>query len=152
MFLLNSRNYTNKIVSLARHRGFVESIAGRRRYLPFINSNVAAKRSQSERQAINTSIQGSAADIVKYAILRMERNVLKYETSLKVNIPQDPLSYVNLVLHLHDELIYEIPINKDKQLIKILKMSMENCAKLSVPLRLKIKKGLNWGNMISVGE
>lgn len=139
-------------MSLARHRGFVESIAGRRRYLPFINSNVAAKRSQSERQAINTSIQGSAADIVKYAILRMERNVLKYEKSLKVNIPQVPLSYVNLVLHLHDELIYEIPISKDKQLIKILKMSMENCAKLSVPLRVKIKKGLNWGNMISVGE
>lgn len=137
---------------MARHRGFVESIAGRRRYLPFINSNVAAKRSQSERQAINTSVQGSAADIVKYAILRMERNVSKYETSLKVNIPQVPLSYVNLVLHLHDELIYEIPINKDKQLIKILKMSMENCAKLSVPLRVKIKKGLNWGNMISVGE
>lgn len=139
-------------MSLARHRGFVESIAGRRRYLPFINSNVAAKRSQSERQAINTSIQGSAADIVKYAILRMERNVLKYEKSLKVNIPQVPLSYVNLVLHLHDELIYEIPISKDKQLIKILKMSMENCAKLSVPLKVKIKKGLNWGNMISVGE
>lgn len=82
----------------------------------------------------------------------MERNVSKYETPLKVNIPQVPLSYVNLVLHLHDELIYEIPINKNKQLIKILKMSMENCAKLSVPLRVKIKKGLNWGNMISVEE
>lgn len=109
-----------------------------------------AKRSQNERQAINTSIQGSAADIVKYAILRMERNVLKYESSLKINNPEDPMSYVNLVLHLHDELIYEVPHNKDKQLIKILRMSMENCAKLSVPLRVKIKKGFNWGNMICV--
>lgn len=81
----------------------------------------------------------------------MERNISKYETPLKVNIPQMPMSCVNLVLHLHDELIYEIPLNKDKQLIRILKMSMENCAKLSVPLRVKIKKGTNWGNMICVG-
>lgn len=145
------RNFTNKIVHTARNRGFVESIAGRRRYLPFINSNDATKRSQNERQAINTSIQGSAADIVKYAILRMERNLLKYEKSLKVNIPQDRLSHVNLVLHLHDELIYEVPICKDKQLIKVLKISMENCAKLSVPLKVKTKKGLNWGNMICFG-
>lgn len=150
-FFFISRNYINKVVSTARHRGFIESIAGRRRYLPFINSVDATKRTQNERQAINTSIQGSAADIVKYAILRMERNISKYETSLKVNIPQFPLSSVNLVLHLHDELIYEVPIDKDKKLIKILKMSMENCAKLSVPLRVKIKKGLNWGNLVCVG-
>lgn len=137
-------------MNIARRRGFVESITGRRRYLPFINSNDPAKRSQNERQAINTSIQGSAADVVKYAILRMERNILKYEKSLNVNVPGEATSHVNLVLHLHDELIYEVPLAKDKQLMKILKMSMENCAKLSVPLKVKTKKGVNWGCMTYV--
>lgn len=147
VYVLDCRNYTDKIVNIARQCGFVESIAGRRRYLPYINSDDISKRKQSERQAINTSIQGSAADIVKYAILRMERNIFKYKNTLKINISHSPLSCVHLALHLHDELIYEIPKSKEKPLIKILKKSMENCAKLLVPLRVKVKKGVNWGYM-----
>lgn len=132
----------------ARDQGFVETLAGRRRYLPSINvSDDVTKRSQAERQAINTTIQGSAADIAKYAMIRMERNMLKYQTTIKVNEPNNRISQVNLVLHLHDELMYEVPIDKSKQVIKILKSSMENCAKLAVPLKVKIKKGISWGTM-----
>lgn len=142
------RNYTNKIVSDARANGFVETLAGRRRYLPFINStDNSAKRNQSERQAVNTTIQGSAADIAKYAMLRIERNILKYQSSIKVNLSHEPKSHINLVLHLHDELLYEIPKDKSKNILKILKSSMENCAKLLVPLKVKVKFGDSWGDL-----
>lgn len=141
---IENRNYTQRIVHFARENGFVQTIAGRRRYIPDINSmEQSFKRAQAERQAVNTTIQGSAADIAKYAILRMERNLTKYQSVLRI----DPHSRIDLVLHLHDELLYEIPADKATQVLKILKSSMENCAKLLVPLRVKLKKGTSWGQM-----
>lgn len=135
------RNYTQKILCFARENGFVETIAGRRRYMPDINAVNLRKRAQAERQAINTTIQGSAADIAKYAILRMERNLIKYQQQLHT------IADIDLVLHLHDELLYEVPRDKAVKVLKILKSSMENCAKLLVPLRVKMKKGPCWGTM-----
>lgn len=135
------RNYTQKILYFVREKGFVETIAGRRRYMPDINSNNLRKRAQAERQAINTTIQGSAADIAKYAILRMERNLSKYQTVLQTS------GNIDLVLHLHDELLYEVPHDKADKVVKILKSSMENCAKLLVPLKVKVKMGQCWGSM-----
>lgn len=141
---IENRNYTQRIIHFARENGFVQTIAGRRRYIPNINSiDKPFKRAQAERQAINTTIQGSAADIAKYAILRMERNLTKYQSVLKIGAQ----SRIDLVLHLHDELLYEIPADKATQVLKILKSSMENCAKLLVPLRVKLKKGISWGEM-----
>lgn len=129
---------------MARENGYVETLAGRRRYIADIcEPNHPRKRARAERQAINTTIQGSAADIAKYAILRMERNLLKYGEQLKTD-------GINLVLHLHDELLYEVPNKNVRQVLKILKSSMENCAKLSVPLKVKLKKGQCWGSMVRV--
>lgn len=105
------------------------------------------KRAQAERQAINTTIQGSAADISKYAILRMERNLSKYQSELKISVRNDPKPNIDLVLHIHDELIYEVPHEIAEKVVKILKLSMENCAKLSVSLKVKVKKGQCWGSM-----
>lgn len=137
------RKYTQKIVNFARDNGFVETIAGRRRYIPDINaSHSLRKRAQAERQAVNTTIQGSAADIAKYAILRMERNLSKHQSILK--------AHADLVLHLHDELLYEVPIEKCKKMMQVLKSSMENCAKLQVPLKVKMKKGQCWATMETV--
>lgn len=65
-------------------------------------------KDQAERQALNTTIQGSAADITKNAMLRMERNLKKYQKALKINNPENKMSFVDLVLHMHDELIYEV--------------------------------------------
>lgn len=141
------RKYTEKILKFVRDKGYVETIAGRRRYIPEINTNNPRKRAQAERQAINTTIQGSAADIAKYAILRMERNLLKYRKELQTDIRNNPNTGISLVLHLHDELLYEVPSKKTNQVLKILKLSMENCAKLSVPLIVKVKKGQCWGSM-----
>lgn len=135
------RKYTEKILTFARENRYVETIAGRRRYMPDINSSDTRKRAQAERQAINTTIQGSAADIAKYAILKMERNLVKYQEKLK------KIDDIDLVLHLHDELLYEVPRKKANNVVKILKSSMENCAKLSVPLKVKVKMGDSWGTM-----
>lgn len=106
---------------------------------PFIFSDVL---DQAERQAINTTIQGSAADIAKSAILRMEKNIVKYREKLGI----DPHS-VRLVLHLHDELLFEVPEEKAKKIAKILSITMENCVKLNVPLKVKLKIGRNWAEL-----
>lgn len=81
-------------------------------------------------------------------MLRMERNLKKYETTLGINVPNDGGStHVQLVLHLHDELMYEVPADKSMKIARILKSSMENCAKLKVPLQVKLKAGSSWGNL-----
>lgn len=100
---------------------------------------------QAERQAVNSTIQGSAADIAKSAILKMEKNITKYRS--KLGIEADA---VRLVLHLHDELIFEVPEDKAKKIAKVLSITMENCVKLNVPLKVKLKIGKSWGNLKEV--
>lgn len=100
---------------------------------------------QAERQAVNSTIQGSAADVAKSAILRMEKNILKYREKLGI-----PEKCVSLVLHLHDELVFEVPEDKSKKIAKVLSITMENCVKLSVPLKVKLKIGKSWGDMKEV--
>ncbi|XP_052859844.1 DNA polymerase theta [Anopheles cruzii] len=134
------RRYTERIVRLTRQLGYIETLTGRRRYLPGINSTDPALRSEAERQAVCTTIQGSAADILKNAIVRMTRNLRRYRDVLDVGA-------IHLVLHLHDELIFEVPRAQLPKVAKILRSSMENCVKLSVPLRVKLKSGDSWGTM-----
>lgn len=130
------KQYSDKVVQKVRDQGFIETVTCRRRYLPAIKSENSSERSQAERQALNTCIQGSASDLVKNAILRMDRNLRKQN-----------LNDCELVLHLHDELFYEVPENKLKDAAKILIHSMQNCVKLTVPLLVKLKYGPNWGEM-----
>ncbi|XP_058066112.1 DNA polymerase theta [Anopheles bellator] len=134
------RRYTERIVRLTRQLGYIETLTGRRRYLPSINSTDPVLRSEAERQAVCTTIQGSAADILKNAIVRMTRNLRRYRDVLDVGA-------IHLVLHLHDELIFEVPRAQLPKVAKILRSSMENCVKLSVPLRVKLKSGDSWGTM-----
>lgn len=155
-----------KVVKFARNNGYVETITGRRRYLDHINSGEPQLKSmdkfysdlfgvspflfyiiadQAERQAINSTIQGSAADIAKSAILRMEKNIERYRE--KLGLAEHS---VNLVLHLHDELIFEVPIEKARKIAKVLSLTMENSVKLTVPLRVKLKIGRSWGELQEV--
>lgn len=84
-------------------------------------------------------------------MLRMERNLKKYEAMLGMNVADDGgSSHVHLVLHIHDELMYEVPAEKSMKIARILKSSMENCAKLKVPLQVKLKAGTSWGNLCPV--
>lgn len=140
------RNYTETIIKKARRKGFVETLTGRRRYLPNLMSDNTNDQKQAERQAVNTTIQGSAADIAKHALMRMEKNLARYETDLGISSKNS----VDLVLHLHDELVYEVPADKVLKVAKVLKHSMENCIKLSIPLRVKMRMGRSWGELTDI--
>ncbi|XP_016961333.1 DNA polymerase theta [Drosophila biarmipes] len=136
------REHTQKVVKFARNNGYVETITRRRRYLEHIDSPEEHLKSQAERQAINSAIQGSAADIAKSAILKMEKNIARYRD--KMGLEENS---VNLVMHLHDELIFEVPVEKARKIAKVLSLTMENCVKLNVPLKVKLKLGRSWGEM-----
>lgn len=135
------QDYTLKVVEKARKEGYIETITFRRRYLPLINSQNRIESSKAERQALNSTIQGSASDLVKNAILVMEKNLRKK------NFDADECT---LVLHLHDELFYEVKESKWKEAMNIITESMEKCVKLNVPLKVKVKMGTNWGEMQEV--
>ncbi|KAH8312810.1 hypothetical protein KR044_013001, partial [Drosophila immigrans] len=139
------REYTTRVVKFARNNGYVETITGRRRYLDHINSGEPQLKKQAERQAVNSSIQGSAADIAKQAILSMEKSIERYGQKLGLTD-----NAVNFVLHLHDELIFEVPVEKAKKVAKILSLTMENCVKINVPLKVKLKIGRSWGELQEV--
>ncbi|XP_037904628.1 DNA polymerase theta [Hermetia illucens] len=136
------RQYTNKVVKFAKQNGYVETITGRRRYLPHITSTDETLKGQAERQALNTTIQGSAADIAKKAIIRTERNLEKYRSRMGLDADD-----VKFVLHLHDELLFEVPEHKVQKVAKVLRISMENSAQLNIPLRVKLKAGKSWGTL-----
>lgn len=128
----NIKNYMEEIVKIAKKDGYVTTILGRKRYIPEINSKNFNIRSFGERIALNTPIQGSAADIIKLAMIKVYER-LKEE---KVN--------AKLILQIHDELIIECD-EKEKDIVKnILKESMENVYKLDLPLKVDVCEGWNW--------
>ncbi|XP_047984391.1 DNA polymerase theta [Leguminivora glycinivorella] len=127
--------YTQRVVEDCKRNGYIETLKKRRRYLPDINSGVASKRSAAERQAINTTIQGSAADIAKSAMCAIDTR-----TSTHTHKPR-------LILQMHDELIYEVPETSKAWFEKVLKEVMENSVTLRVPLPVKVKSGYTWGTL-----
>lgn len=126
------KNYMEEIVDRAKKDGFVTTILDRKRYIPEINSKNFNIRSFGERIALNTPIQGSAADIIKLAMIKVYER-LKLE---KVN--------AKLILQIHDELIIECEENEKEIVKKILKDSMENVYKLDLPLKVDVCEGRNW--------
>lgn len=132
--------YMKEIVALAREQGFVSTILNRRRYLPDIFSPNYNIRSFGERTAINTPIQGSAADIIKLAMVRTAREL--GEKGLKTK----------MILQVHDELIFEVPEDELEIVIPLVRESMENAVTLEVPLVVEMKKGYNWYDMEKIEQ
>ncbi|KAF5305477.1 hypothetical protein FQA39_LY01568 [Lamprigera yunnana] len=131
--------YIQKTINKCTELGYVETYTGRRRYLPNILNENSTLRSQAERQAVNTTIQGSAADLTKLAMTVIEsRFHTKYRRTK--NLPK-------LVLHLHDELLYEVHGKYLLKTAKILKQAMEESVRLSIPFPVKLKSGESWGTM-----
>ncbi|HJX14439.1 MAG TPA: DNA polymerase, partial [Candidatus Deferrimicrobiaceae bacterium] len=119
----------------ARKDGTVHTILGRRRFLRDINSQNRVLREAAERMAINTPIQGSAADIIKMAMIRVDREFRERGMS------------TGLVLQVHDELIAEAPEAEAPEAERLLKDAMENVASLSVPLTVSVSRGKHWGEV-----
>ncbi|KAH9634519.1 hypothetical protein HF086_016607 [Spodoptera exigua] len=126
---------TQSIVEECRQRGYIETLTRRRRYLPDINSNSGTKRSAAERQAVNTTIQGSAADIAKAAMCSIDTKTDSLDPKPR------------LILQMHDELIYEVHETHQQYFIGIMKQVMEDTVTLRVPLPVKVKTGLTWGSL-----
>ncbi|CAL7951362.1 unnamed protein product [Xylocopa violacea] len=152
--------WLNNIIEEARMNGYITTILERRRMFPGLTSTNPTEKSQAERQAVNTKIQGSAADIAKKAMVSIEERMrFEFPTSTTimptVNCTRKLRSRSResqqrggyLVLQLHDELLYEVNINDLKQVATIVKESMEEVCQLAVPLPVKLKVGPAWGDL-----
>jgi len=126
------RRYIDTVIETARERGYVTTLFGRRRYLPDLRSRNWARRSFAERTAMNTPIQGTAADIIKLAMVEVHRR-LRAE-GLRAR----------LVLQVHDELVLEVPKEELERTASLLRDSMVNVVQLAVPLVVDVEAGPNW--------
>ncbi|HOP73511.1 MAG TPA: DNA polymerase I [Bacillota bacterium] len=132
------QRYVDQLIESAREKGEARTLLGRIRKLPDLHSRVFTLRSFAERMARNTPIQGTAADIIKIAMVRIGER-LRNEPKLG-----------KLLLQVHDELVFEVPKDKWKELAEMVKTEMEQAVQLDVPLEVDIKIGENWGAMTSV--
>ena len=126
------RDYLKSVVVEARERGYTETILGRRRYLPDLNSENRQQREVAERMALNAPIQGSAADIMKVAMLDVVRQI------------KGAGLHSRLLLQVHDELIFEVAVGESEKLSSIVRSSMESAVALSLPLDVNIGIGSSW--------
>jgi len=126
------RDYLKTVVVAAREKGYTETVLGRRRYLPDLNHENRQRRDIAERAALNAPIQGSAADIIKIAMLNVSKEI--NDNQLKSR----------LLLQVHDELILEVAQGEKDKLEEIVKTQMANAYQLRVPLDVNIGFGLSW--------
>ena len=126
------KKYMNDQISFARSNGFVETILGRRRYLKDINSQNSVVRSAAERNAINAPIQGSAADIIKIAMINIQKELSSKNLKSK------------MLLQVHDELVFDVFKPELNEIIELTKNQMEQAYKISVPLTVDLNYGINW--------
>ena len=127
------------LVAEARENGYVTTILGRRRYIPEINSQDMRMRQFAERTAINTPIQGSAADVIKVAMIAINENLAKRKLASR------------MTLQVHDELVLDVPKEELKEVYEIVKTGMEDVIKLKVPVEAHIEVGKNWLEMEAYG-
>ena len=126
------KKYMDDIVKYARENGYVETIMHRRRYLPDIHSKNFNVRNFAQRTAMNTPIQGSAADIIKVAMINMQKMLNKENLQ------------ANLLLQVHDEMIFEAPASEIATLEKLVPSVMDSAVKLDVPLKVETAHGKTW--------
>jgi DNA polymerase-1 len=129
------RKYLDNTKEQARRTGYVQTLLGRRRYIPEINSPNRMIREGAERMAINMPVQGTSADIIKVAMLNLEEEMDFRKLASK------------LILQVHDELIFEVPEREIKAMQEIVPRLMGCAITLSVPVKVDIKTGLTWGQM-----
>ena len=126
------KTYMEKVVSDARELGYVETIMKRRRYLPDINSTNAIVRGFAERNAVNAPIQGSAADIIKLAMIAVHKAMKSENVKSK------------MILQVHDELVFDVHVSEEIMMQLLVKSAMENAINLIVPMEVELKLAQNW--------
>ena len=129
------RQYIETTKKKAAELGYVQTLLGRRRYIPEINSTNRLAREAAERMAINMPIQGTSADIIKIAMVNLDSEMVKRKLQTL------------MILQVHDELVFEVPPEEMEMMNKLVEEIMPAAMKLSVPLKVEIKTGKNWGEM-----
>jgi len=124
--------FLDSLKELAEKNGYSETLFGRKRILNGIRSQNRIQKSLAERMAINTPIQGTAADLIKIAMLNIAQEINEKKLSSKI------------ILQIHDELIFELPPEESEELEKIVKYHMENVINLRVPLKVEMGTGRSW--------
>jgi len=127
------KEFKEKTLSQTRQNGYVSTLFKRRRYLPHIHSDNGHLRSEAERAAINTPIQGTAADLIKMAMITIAERLKKEDLRTK------------MLLQVHDELVFEVPQGELDSATKLVKDEMEGVYSLNIPLKVDINWGKNWG-------
>jgi DNA polymerase-1 len=126
------KGYLDGMIAEAQKQGYVTTILGRRRYIPEINSPDVRIRQFAERTALNTPIQGSAADVIKVAMIAIDERLAKAKLETK------------MILQVHDELVFDVPKGELKEAYDIVKKGMEKVIELKVPVEAHIEVGSNW--------
>jgi DNA polymerase-1 len=132
------KDFIEETILSAEQSGLVRTMFGRKREIQELKSDVQNIRENGKRMAVNTIIQGSAAEIIKIAM----KNI--YERIKNTN--------TKMLLSVHDEIIFEYPVEEEKKIIKIISNEMKNAVKLEVPLEISVKIGMNWGEMLEYTE
>jgi len=129
------KEYIQAQIKKAQSDGFVTTLLGRRRYLPEINNKNIGIRQFAQRQAVNTPIQGTASDLIKLAMIKIDAQIKQRDLKAK------------MILQIHDELVFDLPITELNTLAGMVKTEMEQVMKLEVPIKVDMKKGANWLGM-----
>jgi len=129
------KTYIENTKRQATELGYVQTVLGRRRYIPEIKSTNRIAREAAERMAINMPVQGTSADIIKIAMVNLNREMENRNLKTK------------MTLQVHDELVFEVPPDELDIMKQLVKEIMPNAMKLAVPLKIDIKVGKNWGEM-----
>jgi DNA polymerase-1 len=124
--------YRNAMIEMAQKEGYVATLFNRRRYLPDIHHPNQVIRAEAERMAINTPIQGTAADLIKKAMINIQQQLKQGRFGTK------------MLLQVHDELVFEVPEKELVGVIPLIREAMEGVYPLKVPLKVDINKGKNW--------
>ncbi|MBM4402062.1 MAG: DNA polymerase I, partial [Candidatus Cloacimonetes bacterium] len=127
--------WLEETVRKAHEQGIVSSLMGRRRLIPELSSNNSRLRWAGERMAVNMPIQGTAADLIKLAMVKIEQRAKSKEQRAK------------MLLQVHDELVFEVPEDEIEEVGKLVKEEMEGAMKLRVPLKVDLKVGESWGEL-----
>jgi DNA polymerase-1 len=159
-----------KTLEFGIKNGYVETVSGRRRYIPELSSNNHFLKAAGERAAINHPIQGTSADMIKKAMVEIDKELsaISHQSSAKSNLAESSSSLSDeandlraegrkpkadsckLILQVHDELMFECPPDEVESTAKMICDKMENSLKLSIPVKVDLKSGLNWGEMFPV--
>ncbi len=132
------QEYIAETISLAHEQEYVETLFGRRRYLKEINSSMPQVRAAAERMAVNMPIQGTAADLMKMAMITIQKKLPKVSPQTK------------MILQVHDELVFEVPEQEIEKMAKFIAQEMNSVYPLAVPIKTEVAVGDNWGELVEL--